>query len=307
MNAIDSEPWCASSTGTGRACPTTGGRSSPPARRSGALLDADEQDRLGELADHVLRTKRWEAAKGQELTDEVRTVVAGHAALLVLGLDESAYDGVGTIVVRSRAMRRAAPMAGPAHGRADGRARRRRRRGPPRRRPDHARVAVGPARGRATRASAATSCSTSSATSSTCSTARSTARRRSPTTPLAPALGRGVHRRVPGRARRRRRAPLRSVRRHEPGRVLRRRHRDVLHPPPRSSREAKPALYDVLAAYYRQDPAAADRTALPPGRARSRRRRSGAGRRRSQPDGLGVGRGSGRTRRRGHAAAPAAS
>lgn len=80
------------------------------------LLSAAERDRLGEVADHVLRTKRWEAARGQELTDEVRTVVAGHAALLVLGLDESALDGVGTIVVRNRAMRRTAPMAGPAKG-----------------------------------------------------------------------------------------------------------------------------------------------------------------------------------------------
>jgi MtfA peptidase len=80
------------------------------------ILDDDERTRLGELADHVLRTKRWEAARGFELTDEVRTVIAAHAALLVLGLDESAYDGVGTIVVRSRAMNRTAPMAGPARG-----------------------------------------------------------------------------------------------------------------------------------------------------------------------------------------------
>lgn len=80
------------------------------------LLDEGERDRLGALADHVLRTKRWEAARGFELTDEVRTLVAGHAALLALGLDESAFDRVGTIVVRERAMRRTAPMAGPAKG-----------------------------------------------------------------------------------------------------------------------------------------------------------------------------------------------
>ena len=43
-------------------------------------------------------------------------MIAGHAALLALGLGESAYDGVGTIVVRGRAMRRTAPMAGPARG-----------------------------------------------------------------------------------------------------------------------------------------------------------------------------------------------
>lgn len=81
-----------------------------------ALLDERERDRLGALADELLRTKRWEAARGFDLTDEVRTLVAGHAALLGLELDGSPFDGVGTIVVRSRAMRRTAPMAGPAKG-----------------------------------------------------------------------------------------------------------------------------------------------------------------------------------------------
>lgn len=80
------------------------------------LLGEAERARLGELADHLLCTKRWEAARGFELTDEVRTVVAGHAALLALGLDESVFDRVGTIVVRAGAMRRTAPMAGPAKG-----------------------------------------------------------------------------------------------------------------------------------------------------------------------------------------------
>ncbi len=80
------------------------------------FLSPSEQDRLGELADHVLRTKRWEAARGFTLTDEARTLIAGHAALLVLGLDESAYGGVRTIVVRGRAMQSTAPMAGPARG-----------------------------------------------------------------------------------------------------------------------------------------------------------------------------------------------
>jgi MtfA peptidase len=81
-----------------------------------ALLSDGERSRLGALADELLRTKRFEAAHGFELTDEVRTLVAGHAGLLVLGLDGSPFDGVGTIVVRARAMRRTAPMAGPAKG-----------------------------------------------------------------------------------------------------------------------------------------------------------------------------------------------
>ena len=147
-----------------------------------ALLTDDERTRLGELADDLLRTKRFEAAHGFEITDEVRTLIAGHAALLVLGLDESAYDGVGTIVVRARAMSRTAPMAGPARGvlmeapgAVDGEA--------------HASdgpimVVWSSARREAANPSwDATSCSTSSATSSTWPTARWTAPRRSPTTP----------------------------------------------------------------------------------------------------------------------------
>ena len=153
------------------------------ARRSAQwpLLDDDEREP---------RRARRRAAAHQALgggprvrmTDEVRTLVAAHAALLVLGLDETLYDGVGTIVVRAEvAMRRPtrwpgrprawstdrpgavdgeAHDAGPDHGQLDA-ARRR----PP------------------TPASAGTSCSTSSATSWTCSTAPSTARRRSSTRP----------------------------------------------------------------------------------------------------------------------------
>ena len=81
-----------------------------------AVLDAGEQAHLGELADDLLITKRWEAARGFEVTDEVRTLIAAHASLLILALDPASYDRVGTIVVRAGAMRRTAPMAGPAAG-----------------------------------------------------------------------------------------------------------------------------------------------------------------------------------------------
>jgi Mlc titration factor MtfA (ptsG expression regulator) len=80
------------------------------------FLSPVDRDRLGELADDILATKRWEAARGFTVTDEVRTLIAGHAALLVLGLDSSLYDGVRTIVVRGRAMRATGPIAGPARG-----------------------------------------------------------------------------------------------------------------------------------------------------------------------------------------------
>jgi Mlc titration factor MtfA (ptsG expression regulator) len=87
-----------------------------------AVLDHAERERLGFIADQLLRTKRWEAANGVTMTDEIRTVVSAHAALLVLGLDESWYDGVGTIVIRRGAMRRRPPTPtwGPVRGVVDG-------------------------------------------------------------------------------------------------------------------------------------------------------------------------------------------
>jgi MtfA peptidase len=79
------------------------------------VLDDDERERLGELADWLLRSRRWEAARGFELTDEVRSVIAAHAALPILGLDESWYDGVGAIIVREGSMTQR-HTAGPVRG-----------------------------------------------------------------------------------------------------------------------------------------------------------------------------------------------
>jgi MtfA peptidase len=82
------------------------------------LLDDDERGRLGELAQALLVSKRWEAARGFVITDEVRTLVSAHAALLVLELGVEHYDEVGTIVLRSGPMRRREPV--PHWGRVEG-------------------------------------------------------------------------------------------------------------------------------------------------------------------------------------------
>jgi len=84
------------------------------------LLDADERRRLGELADWLLVHKRWEAARDFELTDEVRTVVSAHASLLVLGLGEAWYDGIGAVVVRSGSMTQPSGRSGPIRGTVNG-------------------------------------------------------------------------------------------------------------------------------------------------------------------------------------------
>jgi Mlc titration factor MtfA (ptsG expression regulator) len=78
-------------------------------------LDGAERDRLGELADWLLRNRRWEAARGFELGDDVRTVVSAHAVVPILALDESWYDGVGAIIVRDGSMTQR-HTAGPVRG-----------------------------------------------------------------------------------------------------------------------------------------------------------------------------------------------
>ena len=62
-------------------------------------LDDDERAHLLDDMDWLLRTKRWEAAAGFTLDDEVRTVLAAQAAVLLLGLERDQFQLVTTFVV----------------------------------------------------------------------------------------------------------------------------------------------------------------------------------------------------------------
>lgn len=81
-------------------------------------LDDDERERMADLLEGFVTTKRWEAAQGFELTDEIRTVIAAEAALLVLGLEAGldAYHDVGTIIVHPSTMRFRQLSGGPIPG-----------------------------------------------------------------------------------------------------------------------------------------------------------------------------------------------
>ncbi len=68
-------------------------------------LDDDEKEVLADLIEDLVNDKRWEAANGFELTDEVRTVIAAQAGLLVLNLGIEAYDDVSSIIVHPSTMR----------------------------------------------------------------------------------------------------------------------------------------------------------------------------------------------------------
>jgi Mlc titration factor MtfA (ptsG expression regulator) len=81
-----------------------------------ALLDGGERERLGELMAQIVERKRWEAANGFALTDEIRTVIAAQAALLILGLDFDWYRAVRAIVVHPSEVVSYEPQPGPVEG-----------------------------------------------------------------------------------------------------------------------------------------------------------------------------------------------
>src|SRR5919206_49450 len=81
-----------------------------------ALLDDQERELLGELMAALVEEKRWEAAYGFALTDEIRTVVAAQASLLLLELDFDWYRAVQAIVVHPSEIISREPQPGPVEG-----------------------------------------------------------------------------------------------------------------------------------------------------------------------------------------------
>ena len=79
-------------------------------------LDADERALLGEIIGDLLGRKRWEAARGFTLTDEMRLTIAAQAALLALGLDADCYHEVRAIIVHPTTRVLTGPRPGPAAG-----------------------------------------------------------------------------------------------------------------------------------------------------------------------------------------------
>src|SRR3954452_10509365 len=80
------------------------------------LLDDDEQQRLLQITDELLSRKRWEAARGFQLDDTVRVLIAAQAALLVLGLSTDHFRLVSAIIVHPSTLQTSGVRAGPAPG-----------------------------------------------------------------------------------------------------------------------------------------------------------------------------------------------
>lgn len=76
-----------------------------------ARLDDAERERLGTLIAWLVRTKHFEAARGFELDQDIVIRVAAQAALLVLGLDRSAYRDVSAVIIHPRTITTRGPRA----------------------------------------------------------------------------------------------------------------------------------------------------------------------------------------------------
>src|SRR5262249_50707046 len=64
------------------------------------LLSPQEQRCLREDVRTFLRRKRFEGCRGQEITDEVRVTIAGHACRLLVGWDDhDCFAGVDAVLV----------------------------------------------------------------------------------------------------------------------------------------------------------------------------------------------------------------
>ncbi len=83
-----------------------------------ATLTPAERTSLEDLTLELIAIKRWEAARGFTLNDEVIVTIAAHAALLVLALPAGIrlYGQVGPIIVHATSMVLNGPRPGPIPG-----------------------------------------------------------------------------------------------------------------------------------------------------------------------------------------------
>lgn len=80
-------------------------------------LTSTERERLLEVADWLLADKQWEAARGFTVDDTARVVIAAQAALLVLGLEARRQFGqVSAIIVHPSTVALSGQRPGPFPG-----------------------------------------------------------------------------------------------------------------------------------------------------------------------------------------------
>lgn len=70
-----------------------------------STLGEDELHRMRYLVARFVVTTRWEAARGMDLTDDVKVLIAGQAAMLLLGLDVDEYPDLSSVIVHRSTVR----------------------------------------------------------------------------------------------------------------------------------------------------------------------------------------------------------
>lgn len=83
------------------------------------VLSGPEQELLTESGEHLVTTKRWEAANGFVMTDEMIVTIAMQAAVLLLGLDTDYFGKVTSIIVHPTTFAIPGPRATSIRGMVD--------------------------------------------------------------------------------------------------------------------------------------------------------------------------------------------
>lgn len=68
-------------------------------------LTPAELERMEQLVASFVATTRWEAARGFDLTEEIKVLIAAQASLLLLGLDLDGYEDLTSVIVHPSTVR----------------------------------------------------------------------------------------------------------------------------------------------------------------------------------------------------------
>ena len=69
-------------------------------------LNGDERGRLQDRIQVFLEETHWEGCDGLTLTDDIKLTIAGHACLLLLGVEDFFFDHIRTVLVFPKTIRR---------------------------------------------------------------------------------------------------------------------------------------------------------------------------------------------------------
>ncbi len=84
-----------------------------------ALLNSVERLRLQDVAERLINHVSWEASRGFSVDNNIRGTVAGHAALLAVGLPDPVFKNVSSIVVHPETITIRWPRSGAIPGTVD--------------------------------------------------------------------------------------------------------------------------------------------------------------------------------------------